>query len=311
MKVYRSLAEVQPVRNPIITVGTFDGVHMGHRKIISSLKHCAEKVNGEIVLLTFHPHPRKILFPDQAGPELLNTVHEKVGLLSELGVDHLVIQPFTRDFSNLEYDQFVEEILVQKLRVHTLVIGYDHQFGKNRKGNIQSLQLLAAKNNFQVIEIPEQDIDHAAVSSTRIRQALAAGDVQDAAALLGYEYQLSGKVVHGQKLGRKIGYPTANIEPDDRDKLVPANGVYAVVVTFNGERFGGMLNIGTRPTIDDGARSIEVNIFNMDEDLYGKALTLHFVERIRDELKFNDLQSLIDRIGEDKIDSLKILSARM
>jgi riboflavin kinase/FMN adenylyltransferase len=310
MQVYQSLSEFLPVANAVVTVGTFDGVHFGHRKILAMLREKALANQGEVVLLTFHPHPRKVLFPDQPAPRLLNSIREKTQLLSALGVDHLIIQPFTTAFSKLEYDAFVRDILVAQLRVESLVIGYDHQFGRDRKGNISSLQLLARQHGFKVIEIPEQDIDHAAVSSTRIRRALISGRVAEAAELLGYRYELSGTVIHGQELGRKIGYPTANLLPLDADKLVPAIGVYAVTVEFDEKEYGGMLNIGTRPTFDDGEISIEVNIFDFDGDLYGRNINLHFVERIRDEQKFDSVQDLIHRIAQDKVDSLRILDSQ-
>jgi riboflavin kinase/FMN adenylyltransferase len=310
MRVYQSLSEFLPVAKAVVTVGTFDGVHFGHRKILAMLREKADLNSGEVVLLTFHPHPRKILFPDQPAPRLLNSISEKTELLSALGVDHLIIQPFTNGFGNLQYDAFVRDILVAQLRVDSLVIGYDHQFGKDRKGNISSLQVLAKECGFNVIEIPEQDIDHAAVSSTRIRQALTTGRVSEAAELLGYPYQLSGTVIHGRELGRKIGYPTANLLPEDADKLVPAIGVYAVTVEHDQKQYGGMLNIGTRPTFDDGEISIEVNIFDFDKDLYGQTITLSFIERIRDELKFDSVQDMIQRIAQDKVDTLRILDSQ-
>lgn len=310
MQVYQSLAEFKATTHPVITVGIFDGVHVGHQKILSRLRTIADKNGGQVVLLTFHPHPRKVLFPELPVPDLLNTLDEKINLLESYGVDHLIIQPFTTGFSMLEYDDFVKEILVTQLAVDTLVIGYDHQFGRNRLGNIQTLIKLAGQLDFKVIEIPEQDIDHAAVSSTRIRNAIKLGDVSTAAELLGYNYCLNGIVVHGMKLGRILGYPTANLQVMDADKLIPANGIYAVKVKHGEVEYGGMLNIGTRPTFDDGPRSIEVNIFDFDGDVYGQTLQLEFIQRIRDELKFDSVDALIESIHQDKLDSLHILSAR-
>jgi riboflavin kinase / FMN adenylyltransferase len=309
MKIYHSLNEFKAVRNPVITIGTFDGVHVGHQKILAGLRQYANQAKGEVVLLTFHPHPRKILFPEQPAPELLNSLDEKIRLLQEQGVDHLVIQSFTTEFGGMEYDDFVKQVLVRQLGVHILVIGYDHQFGRNRKGNISTLRAMSDQLGFQVIEIPEQDIDHAAVSSTRIRTALKQGDVTTAATLLGYSYSLSGKVVHGKKLGKQLGYPTANIQPNDPDKLIPGNGIYAVRVWYDERHYGGMLNIGTRPTFDDGERSIEVNIFEFDKEIYGETLQLEFVKRIRDEVKFNSADELVQRIDQDKTESLRILSS--
>jgi riboflavin kinase/FMN adenylyltransferase len=309
MKLYHSLIEFKPVRKPVVTVGTFDGVHIGHQKILAGLRQCAREAGGEVVLLTFHPHPRKILFPDQAAPGLLNTIEEKISLLKAQGVDHLIIQPFTREFGQMEYDQFMKEVLLGQLGMNTLVIGYDHQFGRNRMGNISVLRKMSEELHFNVIEIPEEDIDHAAVSSTRIRMAIENGEVTSAAALLGYNYRLSGTVVHGNKRGKELGYPTANIQPETPDKLIPANGIYVVKVYIGTESYGGMLNIGTRPTFDNGARSIEVNIFGFSEEIYGENLQLEFLHRIRDELKFSSAKELIARIDQDKIESLRILES--
>lgn len=309
MELYHSLNDYKPVRKPVVTIGTFDGVHIGHQKILAGLRQHATEAGGEVVLLTFHPHPRKILFPDQPAPELLNTIGEKISLLEAQGVDHLIIQPFTREFGQVEYDQFVKEILRRQLGVDTLVIGYDHQFGRNRMGNITTLRKMSDELQFNVIEIPEQDIDHAAVSSTRIRIALKNGEVSTAAALLGYNYRLSGTVVHGNKRGKELGYPTANIQPESPDKLIPGNGIYVVKVHRAGKTYGGMLNIGTRPTFDNGARSIEVNIFSFSEEIYGEKLELEFLHRIRDELKFSSAKELVARIDQDKIESLRILES--
>lgn len=308
MQIYDSVTAYSGAKNSVVTVGTFDGVHVGHRKILNMLKDIALRIDGQVVVLTFHPHPRKVLFPDQPPPRLLSTPDEKAALLSELGVDHLVFQPFTEAFRNLQYDEFVRDILVKQLSVQTLVIGYDHQFGKDRQGNIAGLRKMGAEYNFNVLEIPEQDIRDAAVSSTRIRKALESGNVTLATELLGYNYSLKGKVVHGHKLGRSLGYPTANLQTDDSDKLIPSLGIYAVRVEVKGQMYGGMLSIGTRPTFDDGEVSVEVNIFDFEGDIYDEIITLHFVSHIRDELKFDSVDALVDRIGQDKKDSLRILS---
>lgn len=307
MQIYRDLEEFPRLERPIVSIGTYDGVHLGHQKILSRLKDIASQANGDVVLLTFHPHPRKVLFPNQNDLQLLSTLDEKVKLLSRYGVQHLVIQPFTKEFSQMEHTTFIKEILVKKLGVHTLVIGYDHQFGHDRKGSFKELAELAPSYGFKIEEIPEQDIDEVAISSTRIRKALFQGDVKDAANLLGYDYQLSGKVVKGSQLGRTLGFPTANLLPIDKDKLVPAMGVYAVLVDLNGATYKGVLSIGNRPTFDNGERSIEVNIFDFNADIYNELITLTFKEFLRGDMKFDSAADLIVQMNEDKAKSLELL----
>lgn len=308
MQIYRDLEEFPRLEKPIVTIGTFDGVHLGHQKILSRLKDIANQANGEVVVLTFHPHPRKVLFPNQNDLQLLSSLDEKVKLLSQHGVQHLVIHPFTKEFSQMEHTTFIEEILVKKLGVHSLVIGYDHQFGHDRKGSFKELAELAPSYGFKVEEIPEQDIDEVAISSTRIRKALFHGDIKDAAHLLGYDYQITGRVEKGKQLGRTLGFPTANLLPLDKDKLVPAMGVYAVLVEVKGETYKGVLSIGNRPTFDNGERSIEVNIFNFDGDIYNELVTLTFKDFLRGDIKFDSAADLIVQMNEDKAKSLELLS---
>jgi riboflavin kinase/FMN adenylyltransferase len=307
MQIYKGLSAFPKLDAPVLTLGSFDGVHVGHQKILSRLVDAAKAINGQVVLLTFDPHPRKILFPSSNSVQLLSTLDEKIDLLSKYGVEHLVVQPFTRDFSMMEHDFFIRELLVKQIGVKKLVIGYDHQFGHNRSGSFKELELLAPSFGFEVEEIPEQDINDSAVSSTRIRKALLEGNIVDASNLLGYDYSFTGTVVKGNQIGRTLGFPTANLLSHDPDKLVPANGVYAVIVEVHGAVFKGVLSIGTRPTFDNGARSVEVNIFKFNQDIYGEECTVRFKNFIRPELKFNGVDELVVAMKKDKEKTLELL----
>lgn len=307
MQIYKGLDDFPKLQSPVLTLGSFDGVHVGHQKILSRLMDAARSINGQVVLLTFDPHPRKILFPSSNSVQLLSTLEEKIELLNKYGVEHLVVQPFTRDFSMMEHDFFIRELLVKQIGVKKLVIGYDHQFGHNRAGSFKELELLAPQLDFTVEEIPEQDINDSAVSSTRIRKALLEGNIVDANNLLGYDYSFTGTVVKGNQIGRKLGFPTANLLTHDPDKLVPTNGVYAVFVEVHGAVFKGVLSIGTRPTFDNGARSVEVNIFEFNQDIYGEECTVRFKNFIRPELKFNGVGELVVAMKKDKEKTLELL----
>lgn len=309
MKVYTNIEDFKDVKNPIVTTGTFDGVHLGHQKIISRLKDVAQKHQGETVLLTFYPHPRMVLFPEDNELKLLNTQQEKIHLLEKYGVDHLIIYPFTKEFSRLTSVEFVRNILVNSIHTKKLIIGYNHHFGRNREGSFEHLKEFGPIYGFDVEEIPAKDIDNIDVSSTKIRGALQAGDVETANSYLGHSYSICGKVMHGNELGRTIGYPTANIFIDDKYKLIPMDGVYAVEVEVKGKKFGGMLNVGNNPTIAGKGRSIEVNIFDFNETIYGEDATIFFIKRLRDELKFAGLDELKNALAIDKQNALKILSA--
>ena len=305
LKVYTDISEFQGVKNPVLTTGTFDGVHYGHQKIIDRLQSVASKSHGETVLLTFHPHPRMVLFPDDEGLKLLSTREEKIKRLKEAGLDHLIIYPFSRKFSRLSATEYVRDLLVNKIGVKTLVIGYDHQFGRNREGNFQQLEELAEVYDFALEEIPAQELDDVKVSSTKIRKALFEGDVRTAAKYLGHQYKVSGIVVKGRQLGREIGFPTANISVQDRYKLIPGNGVYAVLVKVNKQRHQGMLNIGFRPTVGGLLKpTMEVNIFDFNEDIYGNFIGIEFVKRLRDEIKFDSVDELKSQLELDKIQAL-------
>ena len=309
MKVYTNIEDFKDVKNPIVTTGTFDGVHLGHQKIISRLKDVAQKYEGETVLLTFYPHPRMVLFPDDNELKLLNTQQEKIQLLEQYGVDHLIIYPFTKEFSRLTSVEFVRNILVNSIHTKRLIIGYNHHFGRNREGSFEHLKEFGPIYGFDVEEIPAKDIDNIEISSTKIRKALQAGDVEMASSYLGHSYSITGNVVKGYEKGRIIGYPTANIVVEDKYKLIPADGVYAVKAEVRGKLYGGMLNVGNNPTIEGKGRSIEVNIFDFNETIYGEDATIYFIKRLRDELKFAGLDELKDALAIDKVNALKILSA--
>src|SRR6218665_305538 len=307
MKVYNSISDFKNVKNPVVTTGTFDGVHVGHQKIISRLKDVAKEENGETVLLTFYPHPRMVLFPDDNDLKLINTQQEKIELLEQYGIDHLIIYPFTKEFSRLTSVEFVRDILVNTMKTKRLVIGYNHHFGRNREGSFEHLKEYGPLYGFDVEEIPAKDIDHIEISSTKIRNALQTGDITTARNYLGHEFSLTGKVVDGKKLGRTIGYPTANISVEDKYKLIPADGIYTVRVKHDDQMYGGMLSIGNNPTVNGQSRTIEVNIFDFDKEIYGDNATIYFIERLRDEVKFNGLEELTAALALDKENSLRIL----
>ncbi|MGB3587160.1 MAG: riboflavin biosynthesis protein RibF, partial [Tunicatimonas sp.] len=272
MKIHRQGHIQIPPQRPVVTSGTFDGVHIGHQKILNRLQELAKEVDGETVVLTFWPHPRLVLKGDESSLKLLNTFEEKARLLEQVGIDHLVQIPFTEEFSQLSPDEYVQRILVDQLGAKFLVIGYDHRFGRNRQGDFEYLLQNAPRFGFQVEEIPRQDIDDIGVSSTKIRQALETGDVATAHSYLGRYYDISGTVVDGDKIGRGLGFPTANISVEEKYKLIPADGIYAVHVFLEEKQFGGMLYIGNRPTLAGKNKTIEVNIFDFDQDIYGQQL---------------------------------------
>jgi riboflavin kinase/FMN adenylyltransferase len=298
------------VERPVVTIGTFDGVHLGHREVIAELLRISRMTGGESVVFTFSPHPRMVVTPNDDSIRLLTTLEEKAVLLEELGLDHLVIYPFTREFAALSYADFVRDILVGQMQLCKLVTGYDHKFGHDRQGDFNSLQLLGREFGFEVEQLSPLLVENVAVSSTKIRQALEAGDIRRANHFLGSSYLLRGKVIEGKRLGRQIGFPTANILPDDRHKLVPTDGVYAVFVKIAGVQYRGMLNVGTRPTVNSNVdhRSIEVHIFDFDLDIYHCDISISFVERIRDEQRFESIGQLKDQLIKDKIRTLSIFA---
>ncbi|MDP4183656.1 MAG: bifunctional riboflavin kinase/FAD synthetase [Bacteroidota bacterium] len=308
MKIYSDLQDFS-VTKPIVTIGTFDGIHLGHRSVIDDLLSIAKTHKGESVIFTFDPHPRQVVFPNENKLRLLTTPEEKTALMSELGVDHLVIYPFTSQFASMDYHEFVRDILVKKMHLSHLVIGYDHRFGKNREGSFEFLSTCASQLGFGITQLQALEFDHINISSTKIRNALEKGDILTANEFLGYSYQLTGNVVKGDQLGRTIGFPTANIQASHPDKLIPGHGVYAVNVKVEGAVYQGMLNIGTRPTVSNAdRRSIEVHIFNFSKDIYDKAITLYFEQKIRDERRFDNIYDLKNQLEADKIVTQKLLN---
>lgn len=308
MKIYHNIDEFAAVKNAVVTIGTFDGVHLGHRKIISRITELAAECGGESVILTFFPHPRMILHPEDESLKLINTIHEKAMLLEELGVDHLIITPFSRDFSNQTPGAYIGDVLVNRIGTKKIVIGYDHRFGKDRQGSFHDLLKLSTVYNYEVIEIPEQDINDVAVSSTRIRQALLTGDIELANTFLGYPFFITGKVGRGDKIGRQIGYPTANIIIEESYKLIPSDGIFSAMVDIGGTRHKGMAYIGTRPTINGITRNIEVNIFDFDTEIYGQQVSIQFLHFVRGDVKFEGLDQLIVQLAKDKQDVLALLN---
>ena len=294
------MEEFSGAKNPVVTIGIFDGVHVGHRKILSRLLESAKEIDGEAVLLSFFPHPRVVLQPDSGELRLINTLDEKISLLSDLGLQHVIIHPFDLEFSNIPSDIFIKEILVEKLKTKRLVIGYDHRFGKDRSGSFEQLRRDGEKYHFEVEEIPAQDIQQINISSSKIRNALIEGDIIMANEFLGYQYFLRGIVVRGDQIGRKMNFPTANIFIEEKYKLIPREGVYAVEVKIRNSWYSGMLNIGHKPTFPGKDFSIEVHILNFNEEIYGQSIQLNFVKRIRDEIKFENLNALEEQLKRDK-----------
>lgn len=302
MKVFNSFDDIERIPNPVLTIGTFDGVHVGHQKIIDQLNEKAKEIGGESVLFTFHPHPRMVLFPDSHGLKLIQTQEEKLDKLKRMGLQNIILHPFTPEFSRIPAVEFVRDFLVNKLGVKTLIIGYDHHFGKNREGDIHLLKDLAPVYDFEVIEIDAKEIDEVDISSTKIRNALLEGDIQLVNTYLGEEFELNGLVVHGKKLGTKLGFPTANIDIQSDIKLIPKAGVYATkVILENQEEHYGLVSIGQRPTVDDsGETSIEAFILDFEANLYDQKIQLKILKRIRDEKKFDNLEELIEAINKDE-----------
>ena len=303
LKTNFSLYTFKPLQPTIITIGTFDGVHLGHQSILKKLAEAKENGIYETLLLTFFPHPRMVLQQD-TSIKLLNTIEEKAELLDKFGIDNLIIHPFDAAFSNLSAEEFVKEILVDKLNIHKIIIGHDHRFGKNRTADINDLISFGKKYGFEVEQISAQEIDEIAISSTKIRKALLEGDIQLANQYLGYSYFISGKVIDGKKIGRTIGFPTANIEVKENYKLLPKNGVYIVSSQINNMMYYGMMNIGHKPTLGENEQSIEVHFFELNEDIYNKNLEISFLEHIRDEKKFNSITELQSQLEKDKAFSL-------
>lgn len=309
MKIHYSLENFKAT-NPVVTIGTFDGLHRGHQSVLDQLKQHAKNYEGESVVFTFYPHPRVVTAPNETNLRLLTTRVEKIQLFERYGIDHLIIYPFDAEFAKLSYSEFVKEILIDQIKTRCLVVGYDHRFGKNREGGFEYLKECARQHNFDIIKLDALSVGEENISSTKIRAALESGDIKKANNYFGHDFTLHGTVVSGKQLGRTMGFPTANVEASDKYKIIPGYGVYAVHVEIAGKKLCGMLNIGSRPTFNNNAdnRSIEVHIFDFDADIYGEEITLHFVDKIRHEQKFSGIDALIDQLNQDKISAKKVLN---
>ncbi len=303
MRVFKGFDDILEIPNPVLTIGTFDGVHLGHQKIIDQLNREAEKVGGESVLFTFYPHPRMVLYPDSHGLKLIQTQAEKIDKLRRMGLQNVIIHPFSIEFSRLSALEFTRDYLVNRLNVKKMVIGYDHQFGKNREGNIKFLQDVSETYDFEVIEISAEEVDEVNISSTKIRRTIEAGEMELARKFMGEPFELFGKIIDGQAIGRELGYPTANIDIESEIKLIPKFGVYAAnVLLSNGQIKEGMMNIGVRPSVgmEKNNICIEVHILDFNENLYGEHITIQLLSRFRSEMKFDSLFELKEQLNIDE-----------
>lgn len=309
LKIYQSLNEFKPSRKTIVTLGTFDGVHLGHNVILDKICNTAKQENLESVLLTFFPHPRLIVSND-SEIKMLNTMAEKAKLLKQKGIQNFIIHPFDKLFSELSPREFVAQILVKQLNIQKIIIGYDHKFGKNRAADFNDLIAFGKEFGFEVEEIPAKQVDEVAVSSTKIRNSLLEGNISLANDYLGYSYMLSGIVIKGNQLGRTIGFPTANIEVSENYKLIPKNGVYIVSAILNNQTIFGMMNIGIKPTLGDNIPTIEVHLLDFSEDIYGQEIQVNVIERLRDEQKFESFEALKSQLEIDKTNTLDYFKKR-
>ena len=309
MKVHYNIEALPVFKNAVITIGTFDGVHMGHRQVIDKLKSEAKAINGETVIITFHPHPRKVVSSTILGIRLINTLQEKIELLAQMDIDHLVVVPFTDAFANQSAEYYIKNFLIDKFHPHTIIIGYDHRFGRDRLGDYRLLEKNAGTYNYQLKEIPKHILEDISISSTNIREAILHSDITTADKLLGYDFFFSGIVVHGNKLGRTLGYPTANLKIADEEKIIPGNGIYAVYAQLQGasQKLKAMMSIGFRPTVDGKTRVIEINIFDFNQEIYDQVLKVYVKKYLREEVKFDGLEALVKQIDQDKVNSLKVL----
>ena len=308
MAIYYSTDNLPEFNNAVVTIGTFDGVHVGHQVILDQVSTHARKHGATSVLITFSPHPRKLIFPNEPI-SILTPLKDKLKLITEIGIEHIVVVPFTKDFASLSAEEYVSDFLVNKINPKTIIIGYDHHFGNDRKGNIQLLNSLKTKYNFEVIEIEAQLIEDATISSTKIRDAVATGDITTTNDMLGRPYSISGKVIKGNQIGRTINYPTANILLNEREQIIPANGVYAIRAVHKNKVYNGMLNIGYRPTVSNNNKLyIEAHLFDFEQDIYDDELSIDFIQRVRDEQKFSDVNALKEQLSRDKETCEEILS---
>ncbi len=308
MKVYRGIETLPKFKKPVITIGSFDGLHLGHQKILEKVISEAQKIDGESLIITFDPHPRKIIYPKDTSLQLLSSIDEKIKLFSKYALDHLVIVEFSVAFSQLSADEYIEKFLIGKFNPAKIIIGYDHRFGLNRKGDINFLKWYQTKGDFEVIEIPEQEIEQITISSTKIRKAINEKNITKANTLLGYPYPIMGKVVKGERIGHTLGFPTANLSIAEKSKLIPSFGIYAVYVYVQDQKLEGMMYIGDRPTLEKiNGRTIEINIFNFDNDIYGETISIEVLAFVREDIKFENLNQLKDQLFKDKVASLSFL----
>lgn len=299
LKVFHSIQSFSSNKQTVVTIGTFDGVHIGHQKILKQITKNAQALQCESLVLTFFPHPRMVLQKD-TDMKQLNSVNEKLQLLEDLGIDNIVIHPFDKDFSRLTAEEFVKQVLVDKFKIKKIIIGYDHRFGRNRTANIDDLKTYGGLFGFEVEQISAEEINEVSVSSSKIRNALIDGNLDVAATYLGYNYSITGIVSKGKQLGRTLGFPTANISIKDENKLIPTNGVYVVKSILSDEVFYGMMNIGIRPTVDGTMRTVEIHFFDFNKDIYGQEITISFLKRMRDEQKFESLDALKEQLKIDQ-----------
>lgn len=309
MQIHYNLENLPVFTNAVITIGTFDGVHHGHRQVLYRLVEKAREVEGESVLITFHPHPRKVISSAILGIRLINSLEERLQLLEKMRIDHVVVVAFTEAFANQTAGEYIHDFLVSKFQPHTIIIGYDHQFGRDRKGNFKLLEEKSSVYGYQLSEIPQHELEDISISSTKIREAILQGKIEKANRLLGYDFFFSGRVVHGNKIGRTIGFPTANLRVEDPEKITPGNGIYAVYALPEGEErpLKGMMSIGFRPTVDGKTRVIEVNIFDFNREIYDETLRVFVHKYLREEKKYESLEALVAQIKLDKENSLASL----
>lgn len=307
MQIHRDINNLPGFTNAVITIGTFDGVHLGHRQIIGNLVTEAANAGGESVIITFHPHPRKVVSSVITGVRLINTLDERIELLEKTGIDHLVIVPFTDFFANQAAEDYIRDFLVANFKPHTIIIGYDHRFGRDRQGDYKMMEEKAALYNYRLTEIPEHILHAIKVSSTNIRSAILHGKIDEANEFLGYDFFFEGEVFHGNKIGREIGYPTANLKSTDEEKIALGDGIYAVYVKLDEHIYKGMMSIGFRPTVDGKLRVTEVNLFDFNRDIYGRQIRVIVKKYLRAEAKFNNLEELTQQLHRDKEESLACL----
>jgi len=304
MKVHYDITQLPVFKNAVITIGTFDGVHTGHQQIITTLKAAAAEAGGESIIITFHPHPRKVVSSAVTGVRLITTLAERIELIAQAGVDHLVVVPFTDYFANQAAEEYICDFLVHKFHPHTIIIGYDHRFGKDRSGDYKLMEEKAAVYHYRLMEIPVHLLDTIKVSSSNIREAILHGQIEEANKLLGYTFFFEGEVVHGDKIGRTIGYPTANLKTTDEEKIVLGDGIYAVYTEVDGTRYKAMMSIGFRPTVNGKKRVVEVNIFDFEKEIYGHIIRVYVKKYLRSEVRFDGLEALKQQLHQDKVDSL-------